>query len=53
MVYWYGHIVAFYKQKQRRRGGVEENYVEAIKISPAEGKVLITIIAYIIELNAM
>lgn len=31
-------IVAFYKQKQKRRGGAEEKFVEAIKISPSEGK---------------
>jgi len=28
--------VAFYRQKHKRRGGVEDNFVEAIKISPAE-----------------
>ncbi|KAF8993782.1 hypothetical protein BDQ17DRAFT_1431489 [Cyathus striatus] len=28
--------IAFYKEKQLRRGGKEENYVEAIRISPAE-----------------
>ena len=31
--------MAFYRQKQKRRGGVEENFVEAIKISPAEGEI--------------
>jgi hypothetical protein len=29
--------VAFYKAKQVRRGGEEVDYVQAIKISPAEG----------------
>ena len=40
-IYWRfrrGITVAFYKQKQKRRGGAEEKYVEAIKISPDEGK---------------
>jgi hypothetical protein len=30
-------VVAFWKEKQVRRGGDETQYVEAIKISPAEG----------------
>jgi hypothetical protein len=29
--------VAFYKAKQVRRGGEEVNYIQAVKISPAEG----------------
>jgi hypothetical protein len=33
--------VAFYRQKQIRRGGVEDKFVEAIKISPAEGEIFI------------
>jgi hypothetical protein len=33
----YVYLVAFYKAKQKRRGGVESKFVEAIKISPAEG----------------
>lgn len=31
-------VVAFYKQKQNKRGKAEEKYAEAIKISPAEGE---------------
>lgn len=30
--------VAFYKQKQKARGGVEEKFVDVIRISPAEGE---------------
>ena len=30
-------IVEFYKEKQRRRTGSEDNYAESIKISTAEG----------------
>ena len=30
--------MAFYRQKQKRRGGAEEKFIEAIKISPAEGE---------------
>ena len=30
-------LVAFWKEKQVLRGGKEAKYVEAIKISPAEG----------------
>lgn len=30
-------IVAFYKRKQARLGGDENRFVEAIRISPAEG----------------
>lgn len=30
--------VEFYKEKQRRRTGSEDNYAEAIKISTAEGE---------------
>ena len=30
-------IVEFYREKQRRRTGSEDNYVESIKISTAEG----------------
>jgi hypothetical protein len=33
--------VEFYKRKQVRRGGNPDRYVEAIKISPAEGQCLI------------
>jgi hypothetical protein len=31
--------VAFYKQKQIRLKGTEDHFVEAIRISPAEGKI--------------
>ncbi len=31
-------LVEFYKEKQRRRGGKEEDYIDCICISPAEGK---------------
>lgn len=34
-------IVAFYREKQKRRGGADEMFVEAVKISPAEGKIVI------------
>jgi hypothetical protein len=30
--------VTFYREKQKRRGWAEEKFVEAIKISPAEGE---------------
>jgi hypothetical protein len=30
--------VAFHKQKQMRRGGAEADYMQSIKISPAEGE---------------
>lgn len=31
--------VAFYKEKQARKGGHPSKYIESVKISPAEGKV--------------
>lgn len=32
------YVVEFYKAKQVRRGGLVESFVDAIAISPAEGK---------------
>lgn len=32
------HVVEFYKEKQRRRTGSEDNYAESIKISTADGE---------------
>jgi hypothetical protein len=34
-------IVAFYRDKQKRRGGADEMFVEAVKISPAEGETIV------------
>lgn len=36
-----GSLVAFYQEKQKRRGGDPAKFVEAIQISPAEGKMLL------------
>lgn len=33
---WVKNKIAFYKEKQRRRGGSEEDYVQSMMISPAE-----------------
>jgi hypothetical protein len=37
-------IVEFYKEKQRRRTGSEDNYAQSIKVNTAEGELRETLL---------
>ena len=41
-------VVAFYKEKQKRRTGAENDWVKSIKISPAEGTSGAAFLAYLL-----
>lgn len=47
LIFFSRPIVDFYKRKQKRRGGDEDDFVDCIKISPAEGPSLQAYTSYL------